>query len=329
MKKLIEFSIHLFFWISFTAFAFILSKIYLQVKPDAPFSNHLFYTIFLELFMGLIFFYSIFFGLKWAKKKKTNLTILSILILFLLLFFAYPATRFGIWEIMSSIIPHIIIIFLAIIFRRFSDYLTLEKEKQDLELQNVRSELFLLKTQLSPHFLFNTLNNIDYLVNSNTQKASDSISKLGTILRYMLYDAEVDKIELSKEIDYIENYIQLIRMRIVNDNYIKLQISGNYDNLKIAPMLFIPLIENACKYSINKVSDDVIKINIIVREKKLTFTIENIYDEKNSKYQASGGLGLKIVKRRLELIYKNKHILNITKQNNQFKIDVTIELDEY
>jgi hypothetical protein len=117
MKKSIEISVHLFFWILFTATVFILSKIYLEAKPDAPFSNHFLYVIFLELFMGVLFFYTTYFCIPWALKKQSNAYILAAILLLLLLFFAFPAMKFGILQIMSSIIPHAFLIFLAKIFR--------------------------------------------------------------------------------------------------------------------------------------------------------------------------------------------------------------------
>ena len=116
MKKSIEIATHIFFWIVFTAFVYMLSRIYLQADPNAPFSQNLFYVIFLELVMGLIFFYTTFFGIPWAKKRIINLLIFSVILISLLLIFAYPATHVGIWEVVSSILPHSMIIFLAGIF---------------------------------------------------------------------------------------------------------------------------------------------------------------------------------------------------------------------
>jgi purine-cytosine permease-like protein len=121
MKKSIEISVHLTFWLLITAFAVMLSKVYLEAKPDAPFASHFLYVIFLEVVMGLIFFYVTFFGIPWTEKKKANLVALVLILLFLLLFFAFPAMKFGFLQVMSSVIPHIIIIFLAFIFRKFSD----------------------------------------------------------------------------------------------------------------------------------------------------------------------------------------------------------------
>lgn len=328
MKKSIEISVHVFFWIVFAAFAFMLSKIYLQAKPDAQFGNHLLYVISLEVVMGLIFFYTTFFGIPWACKSISRYLILSAVLLFLLLFFAYPAMNIGTWEVLSSIIPHVIVIFLAVIFRRFSDSIRLEQEKQALLLQNTQSELALLKMQLSPHFLFNTLNNIDYLVTFDTEKASGSIAKLGAILRYMIYDAEVEKIAMEKELKHIEDYIDLLRLRTSGDNYLQYRLDGQPGQLRIAPMLFLPLIENAYKHSAVKEGENIISINIRIEKSSLQFVINNEYDTYRKSTNKTGGLGLNIVKRRLELIYPEKHTFTITKDNKRFKVELTLELDE-
>jgi two-component system LytT family sensor kinase len=329
MKKSLQISVHLFFWIVFTAFVFMLSKIYLQAKPEAPMADHLFYVVFIELLMGLIFFYVTYFGIPWFRKKKINLAVLSAILLFLLMFFAYPASRFGVWEVMSSIIPHIIVIFLAVIFRKYFDAIRLEGEKQALMLQNTKSELALLKMQVSPHFLFNTLNNIDYLVTQDAAKASGAISKLGAILRYMIYDAAAEKIALSKELKHIEDYIELVRLRTSGDNYLNYKLSGLAGHLQIAPMLFQPLIENAYKHSSTREGDNIINIDIKIVNRDLHFLINNEYDSSHKSVSPEGGLGLNIVKRRLELIYTDRHNLNITKDNRNFKVELIIELDDY
>ena len=250
------------------------------------------------------------------------------ILLFFLVFFALPAMKFGFWQVMSSIIPHTILIFLAIIFRKFSDSLKLEQEKQDLMFQNIKSELALLKMQLSPHFLFNTLNNIDYLICRDAERASDSISKLGAILRYMIYDAEVEKIDLIKELKQIEDYLELVRLRASGSNYLQYKLSGQVGQLQIAPMLFLPLIENAYKHSSSKEGENIIDVEVKVINTNLHFIISNEYDSSPETVSSEGGLGLNIVKRRLELIYADKHTLNVTKNNNRFKVELMINLDE-
>ena len=330
MKKSIEIIAHIFFWLSFTAFVIILSQIYLQARPDSALSQHFAYLVFLELIMALILFYTTFLGIPPSRRNKKNLLILTAVLLLLLSFFAFPATRFGLWETLSSLIPHIIVIFLAVVFRRFSDSITLEKEKQELMLQNTKSELALLKMQVSPHFLFNTLNNIDFLITRDVAKASDSISKLGDMLRYMIYDSKDEKIPLSREIENIEDYIELIRLRISGTNYLNYTLKGHPGLLRIAPMLFVPLIENAYKHASKKEGENIIRIFIDIDENSISFNVDNEFDNSSKPGEQSGkGIGLNLVKRRLELIYLEKATFRISQDKNRFKVDLKITLDEY
>jgi two-component system, LytTR family, sensor kinase len=330
MIKSIEILTHVFFWIAFTALTFLLSKVYLQADPNAPFSNYLFYVIFLDLLMGLILFYLTFSGIRWACRKKARWIILSSTLLILLIFFAIPAMSVSYWSVLSSVIPHIVLIFLAVVFRKFSDSLRLEKEKNDLLFQNVKAELALLKMQLSPHFLFNTLNNIDFLVSYDPARASDSIAKLGTILRYMIYETEVEKIDLLKEIKQIEDYIELLRLRSASKNFLNFKTSSvRAGQLLIAPMLFMPLIENSFKHCSTRDGDDIIDIEISLAGKSLTFTVSNEFSETDRHEKNESGLGLNNVKRRLELIYPDKHRLEVEKKEKRFIVGLKMELDEY
>lgn len=330
MKKITEIASHVFFWVVFTLFAFMLSKIYLQADPDAAFARNIIFVVFLELVMGMLFFYISFFGIGWAKKRMRNKLILSVVLIILLLFFAYPAMQIGKWEVLSSILPHGIVIFLAFIFRRFSDSIKLEKEKQELMLQTTKSELAMLKMQMSPHFLFNTLNNIDYLVDADPLKASACIAKLGDLLRYSLYGAEAVKIPLVEEISHIEDYIELIRIRIPGDEYLSFENTSACNQLQIAPMLLIPLVENAFKHSPKGEKGNVISVFLKTTDSKFTFEATNV--KKNGSKSTTteeSGIGLKSVKRRLQLLYAEKHRIIISETENRFKVTLTIELDEF
>lgn len=338
MKKSVGILVHVFFWTAFTGLTFMLSKVYLQADPYAPFSDHLVYVNFLELIMGLIFFYTTFFGIGLIKRKKDSNRILHksgkiflpAVLCIMLLFFAMPAMKVGIWPVMSSVIPHIILIFLAIIFRRFSDSLRLEKEKQELLYQNARSELAVLKMQLSPHFIFNTLNNIDYLVSSDPAKASDSISKLGTILRYMIYETEEEKIDLTMELKHIEDYIALLRLRSASIDFIRFRADNvSTGQLRIAPMLFLPLIENSFKHCCDRNGNNIIDISLSVSGCRLSLFVSNQYDITEPGTKNSNGLGLNNVKKRLELIYPGRHSFEIEKKGNRFNVSLKLELDEY
>lgn len=117
MKKSIEIPVHIFFWTMFTLLTYVFTQMYLEAVPYAPFGQHLGYVIILELVMGLVFFYTTFFGMPWAQKKQSNMLIISVVLLALLLLFAFPATHFGILQVLSSILPHILLVFLAVLFR--------------------------------------------------------------------------------------------------------------------------------------------------------------------------------------------------------------------
>jgi hypothetical protein len=121
MKRSVQITVHVLFWVLFAAFVIMLSKSFLEAKPDAPFATHFTYVVTLELVMGLIFFYATFFLLPWARKNSTNTALLVAILLALTLFFAFPAMKIGMLQVMSSVIPHVFLIFLAFIFRRFAD----------------------------------------------------------------------------------------------------------------------------------------------------------------------------------------------------------------
>lgn len=329
MKRSVEIVVHIFFWLILTAFVVILSQIYLQARPDSALAQHFFYLVFLELSMALILFYTTFLGLPLARKNKRSLISLVAILLFLLTLFAYPAIRHGIWPVLSSLIPHLIVIFLAVVFRRLSDSIRLEKEKQELMLKNAQSELALLKMQVSPHFLFNTLNNIDYLITIDAKKASESISKLGNMLRYMIYEAKSEKLALSREIKNIEDYVELIRLRTSGTNYLNYNLAGDPSHLLIAPMIFVPLIENAYKHASEKEGEDIIRISIKIDGSKLSFNVNNKYDKSiKTAGHSSKGIGLDLVRRRLEIIYPDKSNLKITGNDDRFNVELILELDD-
>jgi two-component system, LytTR family, sensor kinase len=328
MQKSGELLVHILFWIAFTSLTYILLLLYLRAVPEAPFAKHLAYVIFLEVAMGLIFFYITFYGIRWAGRSKPRISILVSILLILLLVFTIPAMKIGIVEVLSSIVPYLILIFLGGIFRSYSDSQKLEAEKKELLLQNLQGELALLRMQLSPHFLFNTLNNIDYLISADPPKASDSISKLGTILRYMIYETGSGLIDLEKEVRHIEDYIELIRLRVMNRDYLEYSHPDLRGRYRIAPMIFLPFIENAFKHSGSREAPGVIKVRMSLSGKSLSFSVINTYSNSGKKGEGDSGIGLKNVKRRLELLYPGKHSLTISDNGNLFSADLKLELDE-
>lgn len=194
-----------------------------------------------------------------------------------------------------------------------------QQVKKELENKNKTSELALLRSQLNPHFLFNTLNNIDSLIMTNQEKASDAIIKLSDIMRFMLYDASTDTVPLTKEINYLKSYISLQKIRLKEPNFVSFSLEGNCEGKTIAPMLFIPFVENAFKHGQKNVKAPGIKIILTCQTKSVNFEVINNFDEtKSYNKDNTQGIGLANTKRRLELLYPGNHELEIIKDDNYF-----------
>jgi len=210
------------------------------------------------------------------------------------------------------------------LIKGFENWFTNIQLKAELENRNLRNELELLKSQINPHFLFNTLNNIDALIQKSSKDASKSLIMLSDILRYMIYETKTDEVPLNHELEYMRNYIDLQQLRFRNKDYISVSFPENCNNGKIAPILLIPFIENAFKYSYNEGKLPVIEIALHCNSSSLFFHCMNYYSKENLEHERTGGVGLENVKRRLELLYKGKYELKITDENNIFNVDLNI-----
>ncbi|MBS1530220.1 MAG: histidine kinase [Bacteroidetes bacterium] len=203
------------------------------------------------------------------------------------------------------------------------DRLIRDKEQRDNELRH-------LKTQLNPHFLFNTLNNLYGLSVAESKKLPELMLKLSDLLRYSLYDTSQHYVALQKEIDYITNYVELERIRLSSRSDIKLHLEGNSGERYIAPLLMIVFVENAFKhFSPVKGKPAFIHILLSVKDDELHLNITNSVDSEYvpvSSAKRKGGLGLENARRRLQLIYPGQHQLIIRKSADIFETDLIIEL---
>jgi len=199
--------------------------------------------------------------------------------------------------------------------------------KSELITQNQQSELALLRSQINPHFLFNTLNNIYSLVYTKSNDAPRAMTKLSDIMRYMLYEATTEKVMLSKEINHLKSYIELLLLRLSGNRFIEFNVEGNTENKFIAPMLLFPFVENAYKHCNKKSPVPGIKITLVVQEDLLTYTIVNsVKRETDISENDEGGIGLKNIKRRLELLYPDRHQLIISETVTHYSIELRINL---
>jgi len=205
-------------------------------------------------------------------------------------------------------------------------WFTAEETRDEISKQQLQTELSLLKSQVNPHFLFNTLNSIYSLSVSNSDKAPDAVLKLSKIMRYTLEESLNDKVMLSQEIDFINSYIDLQKVRLTEKSKIIFTTSGNIDTVMVAPLLFIPFVENAFKYGISTHLKSTIEVEINAKGKDLYFVCRNDIVPGATK-QNSTGTGINNTRRRLELLYPSKHTLTIKDDTVQYEVLLHINLE--
>jgi two-component system, LytTR family, sensor kinase len=195
-----------------------------------------------------------------------------------------------------------------------------------LQANQLSTEIKFLKSQINPHFLFNTLNNLFSMAQAKgNDELADGISKLSGMMRYMLYDSNEEGVALSKEITYLEECIMLNKLRYADEEVkVAFDRTGPIDDTRVAPMLFIPFVENAFKYGVAIGQRATIQIAIVVTGEKLIFTCVNA-DYSAIKKMEISGIGLENVKRRLELVYPRKHQLIIKKEDGKFMVNLEID----
>lgn len=187
-----------------------------------------------------------------------------------------------------------------------------------------KAEVSFLRSQVNPHFIFNTMNNIYSLVYHQSKKALPAIEKLSGIMRYVMKDSDAEKIELTKEIDYLKNFIELQSLRSKGDAKVDLMIGGNLNGKMIVPLLLIPFVENGFKHGVLNDETNPFKIKFSLEENKMTFFCSNKIAA--GAKDESSGIGLQNVKRRLELLYPDNYQLQIHHDKNQYTSTLTINL---
>jgi len=223
----------------------------------------------------------------------------------------------------------VIVFGLSIAYFFLKEWSRVEKMRSDLAAVQLDTEVKFLKSQVNPHFLFNTLNNLFSMAQKKgNDDLADGISKLSGMMRYMIYESNEEKVPLKKEIEYLEDCIQLNKLRYADkEAMIKFDYPSQTDGIFVAPMLFIPFVENAFKHGVVIGQSSNIDILLSVNGNELTFTCTNADHSHVQKMNGeSSGVGLDNVKRRLALLYPGKHQLQITKADNQYQVELKINL---
>ncbi|WP_028981115.1 sensor histidine kinase [Sporocytophaga myxococcoides] len=348
MKKTFVFLLHVGFWACYFLLVFIALALYYRSNHDISRVMNALNTILLFAFIPSVgSFYSYYFLLfaKYLQKKKIFQSIfIGILISLVVAILAYILLRFFIesGRIIDmdeggkngrSTAPQAILVMttigllsggVALVMKGFITWYNEIKLKEILREKNHEMEMMLIKKQFDPHLLFNTINNIDSLILRDAVLASDYLNKLSDIIRFVLYETRANEILLLKEIEYLEKYIALQKIRTANETYVYFSVTGNIGDRLIAPMIFIPFIENAFKHTTNKKMENAITIKINIDDESIRLTCENKYDSK-SVLQISGGLGNELIKKRLSLIYPDKHTLEVNNDNELYRVNLIIQ----
>lgn len=241
----------------------------------------------------------------------------------------YFIAYYGFWEIMQFVVAYMAITTLIKLSKGWFRYLETKDQLQQLEAEKTAAELSALKSQVNPHFLFNSLNNLYSLALDKDERTPGIILRLSQTMRYLLYESNADFVPLEKEIEHLTNYVEMQRLRVGEKSQISFEVTGNPAEKQVAPLLFLPLVENGFKHGIKGETEGAfIKILLQVLDNQLVFKTENnkgTVDEVE-KGQYSGGVGLHNLRRRLDLLYPGKHHLEITDGIATFTAVLKIEL---
>jgi two-component system LytT family sensor kinase len=270
----------------------------------------------LSCLIAVVFFVAVKYGFRFYMNELSGLKIAV----------AGEETKFNIsLEILLGfIITNGFFVFLSTVYKFAVDWFFNEKEKAELEKQSLTAELAFLKSQINPHFLFNSLNNIYSLAYQKSDATPDAIIKLSEIMRYMLYESNDNRVSLEKEITYLKSFIELQKLRFKGNAYVILEVEGHINNQYIVPLILISFVENAFKHGLATDEKNPIHINISVFEDKMLFTITN---KKNKSYKdQTGGIGMVNVKRRLDLTYPEKYKLTIENREDEYYSELYLNL---
>jgi two-component system LytT family sensor kinase len=339
MKRHHKIIIHLLFW-----FYMLNQFLYPFYVNSSSFKEPNYLTgTFVSLGFNILVFYAFYFSLPLLMKPRYKIiSILAGAVLILVLAWFKNGMETIIWRdlfhspelqkgtsnemLYNSIRLSLITSIYALLIKFVIDWFDAQKLKTDLLTQNKASELALLRSQINPHFLFNTLNNIYSLVYQKSENAPEAVMKLSSIMRYMLYDATTDKVPLEKEIEYLQSFIELQKLRMKEKEFVELTVTGSPSGRTIAPMLLIPFVENAFKHGSKSGSPPGIVTQLEISPERIRFEVRNaIKPNATIQKDAAPGIGLHNIQRRLDLLYPDKHSLVITEDKDTFTVKLIID----
>jgi hypothetical protein len=227
----------------------------------------------------------------------------------------------------DNLILSLLVVGVGTAVKMVSQWLDEESRRKDLEKEQLKTELALLRHQVSPHFFMNTLNNIHALIDINAEDAKNTIIELSTMMRYLLYDTANGQTTLKKEIAFIESYIALMKLRFPDNVTVSLDIPDNINDIEIPPMLFISFLENAFKHGVSYKAESFVSLKMEQAGKQLKCSITNSKHIKcESVDESYSGIGMSNIKKSLKLLFGNDYSLHINENEKEFEVQLTIPI---
>lgn len=338
MSKKYIFLLHLSFWILYS----LVPELPL-IFPDRKYPEYYYYYSVSSQIVNICNFYTVYalvsLDLLNTKKILRNMMTVSGVLVFFILFrlmvmivvdvylggFAYQELKIRFYHVVVETVNTITFTTMALLIKFMIDWFMAQKQKSELLSRSRASELALLRSQINPHFLFNTLNNLYSLVYQKSDKAPSVVMKLSEIMRYMLYETNSEKVMVQKEIDYLQSFIELNELRLKEKDITRFTVSGDFSTLMIPPMLLIPFVENAFKHGSKKAAIPAIIIRLERKDKGLEFDVFNYLDpDRSGNKDNSRGIGLENVRKRLELLYPGRHELVVKAEPTSYHVNLKI-----
>lgn len=332
-----EYVTHIIFWMLLFVMLVLVDRsnlnLFFTIKKE--FINLAFFAVI--VYINIAYFFPKYVSNKNLLNHIFTLVIISLLITpikTLILYFIHDSRL----ELQNDLISNQHYIFFSTflvglsssIYSIVRDWLKSQREKQELQQQTLTSELRFLKSQINPHFLFNTLNNLYALTLKKSDLAPEIVLKLSEMMRYMLYECNERRVPLSKEVNYLKNYLELEKLRQGKKFKTSLTVEGDIGGQVIAPLMFIPFVENSFKHGINNsISEGFVDIEILVDNQDLQINIANskAMSLPSPNKKKSGGIGLVNVKRRLDLLYPHEYVLDIKDSPDTYRVELGLTLD--
>ncbi|HWB28655.1 MAG TPA: histidine kinase [Chitinophagaceae bacterium] len=332
--------LHIAVWIIVFSLPFLLFTSYHNDKPHTEQRSAVSMFYIGKAIMWIVFFYINSWVLIPAfiyKKKYWQFLVMQLLVwvgifgLDYVLFISFPPFPNPEYHfqsfIISNLFPYLFFLASSIAFQMIQDRIQMDKLAKEKENENLKTELAFLRSQVSPHFMFNVLNNMVSLARKQSEQLEPSLIKLSSLMRYMLYETDEEKVPLEREIEYLQSYIDLQQQRFGKKVKVTVSLKVGEGHYELEPMLLIPFVENAFKHGTGMIEDAQIDISLKAENNILNFTVRNKYNEESKEVKdKTSGIGLTNVKRRLSLLYGKNHNLWLTAKDNWFLVSLQINM---